>query len=84
MDQTTIIAIVGSSANLTLSMLGIFLWVRSEAKNARRSIKQSQTDHKKDLLEISYQIQRTVDAIQIEMKDFHNRLCMIESQRKDR
>jgi hypothetical protein len=75
MNQETIIAIVGSTATIILSMFGMFLWVRSEANNDRRSMQAIQREDRKDFLEI-------IRAIEMEMKDFHNRLCLIEMERK--
>ena len=76
MDHNTLIAIIGSTATIILSMLGIFLWVRSEANNDRRSMQAIQREDRKDLLEL-------IKAIQFEMKDFHTRLCVIEQIRRD-
>ncbi len=76
MDQNTIIAIIGSTATIIFSMLGMFLWVRSEANNDRRSMQSIQREDRKDLLEL-------IKAIQFEIKDFHTRLCVIEQIRRD-
>ncbi len=75
MDQNTLITILGSTGAIILSMFGMFLWVRSEANNDRRHIQSIQREDRKDFLEL-------LQGIQMEIKDFHNRLCEIESQRK--
>lgn len=70
-----IIAIVGSAIGiiaLTIgSMITLFLWNRSEANSDRR-----------DIVNLIVSIKEDVQAIQLEMKDFHNRLCEIEARRK--
>lgn len=55
-------------------MFGMFLWVRSEANNDRRVMQQIQREDRKDILEL-------IRSIELEMKDFHNRLCNIEQNR---
>lgn len=49
---------------------GLVLWMRSEARNDWRHM-----DAKIDA------IREETKAIQLEMKDFHNRLCAIEERR---
>jgi hypothetical protein len=70
-----IIAIVGSAIGiiaLTIgSMITLFLWNRSEANADRR-----------DIVNLIVSIKEDVQAIQLEMKDFHGRLCEIEARRK--
>ena len=56
---------------LIVSMGGMFLWNRSESNADRR-----------EAYSILKAIQDEIKAIQFEMKDFHNRLCKIEAERK--
>ena len=74
MDQNTLITVLGSTGAIILSMCGLFLWVRSEANNDRRAMQQIQREDRKDILEL-------IRSIELEMKDFHNRLCNIEQNR---
>ncbi len=74
MDQNTLITVLGSTGAIILSMFGMFLWVRSEANNDRRVMQQIQREDRKDILEL-------IRSIELEMKDFHNRLCNIEQNR---
>lgn len=50
---------------------GLFLWARSESRSDWKHM-----DNKIDA------IRELIQAIQLEMKDFHNRLCKIEEERK--
>lgn len=86
MDWTEVLALMAAVfvANIGV-ILPLFLWTRSEANadrreyaNERRSIQDVQREDRKDLLQISRNIENTMQAIQQEMKDFHTRLCNIE------
>ena len=81
-DLTTLIAVLGSTFTILAVMISLFLWIRSEANNDRRDMYHIQREDRKDLLQITRNIEITMQAIQNEMKDFHNRLCMIEEKRK--
>ena len=82
MDLSTLIVILGSTFTIVVSMFGMFLWVRSEANTDRRYFSDIQREDRKDLLEISRNLETLMKGIQNEMKDFHNRLCSIEQGRK--
>lgn len=82
MDLTTVVAILGSAFAIIFSMFGMFLWVRSEANNDRRSITEIQREDRKDLLQVSRNLELILEGIQQEMKDFHGRLCAIEERNK--
>jgi heme/copper-type cytochrome/quinol oxidase subunit 2 len=75
MDQNTLITILGSTFAIIISMFTMFLWVRSEANNDRRTMQAVQREDRKDILEL-------IRSIDLEIKDFHNRLCLIEKERK--
>lgn len=70
-----IIALSASAFTIIAAMIAMMLWVRAEANADRRAI---DADHKlvrRDLIDC-------VRAIELEMKDFHMRLCLIEERRK--
>jgi chemotaxis protein CheY-P-specific phosphatase CheC len=81
-DIATLIAVVGSTFTILATMISLFLWLRTEANTDRRSIQSVQREDRKDLLQISRNIENTMMAIQQESKEFHNRLCLIERERK--
>lgn len=66
MNEQTLSLIVGNMAVI----LPLFLWVRSEANADRREAAQGRKD-----------IMAVIQGIQLEMKDFHGRLCAIEERR---
>ena len=66
-----IIALLGSAFTVVAAMIAMMLWVRSEANSDRR-----------DIVNLIIAIKEDVHAIQLEMKDFHGRLCDIEARRK--
>ncbi len=66
-----IIALLGSAFTIVAAMIAMMLWVRSEANSDRR-----------DIVNLIIAIKEDVHAIQLEMKDFHGRLCDIEARRK--
>lgn len=76
-----VIAIVGSTVTIVGAMLALFLWVRSEANTDRKNISDIQREDRKELLQISRNLELAVSAIQQEMKDFHGRLCAIEERK---
>lgn len=70
-DIGLVIAIVGTGIAMIGVVIAMMFWARSEANALRAEAKED----RKDLVELVY-------AIQLEMKDFHNRLCSIEERRK--
>jgi predicted membrane protein len=81
MDIATIVTILGSTFAIIFSMLGCFLWVRSEANNDRNALSNVQREDRKDLLQISRNLEMIMKEMQQENKDFHTRLCVIEQSR---
>ena len=65
-----------------ISIIIMFLWLRTEANADRRHISGVQKEDRNDILEMIGAIKEDVKAMQLEMKDFHNRLCMIEERNK--
>lgn len=68
-------------ANLSV-ILPLFLWLRSEANSDRREFASVQKEDRRELLQISRNLELTLIAIQQEMKDFHGRMCAIEERKK--
>lgn len=66
-DIGLIIAIVASAFTIAAVVIALFLWVRSEGNADRRSFYDIQREDRKDLLQIS-------KNIEMEMKDFHRKL----------
>jgi Ca2+/Na+ antiporter len=76
-DIGVIIAVVGSAiANIGV-VISMMFWVRSEANMLRVE----QKEDRKDLLQVSRNLEITMISIQNEMKDFHQRLLDIEKHR---
>ena len=71
---TVIVAIVGGAiANVGVG-LTLFLWLRGEASADRRENSNEIKQLRRDLIDC-------VRAIEVEVKDFHGRLCAIEANR---
>ena len=71
MEVTAILTVLGVFIANAAMIIPLFLWVRAEARADSRH-----TDAK---LESTRELVR---AIHDEMKEFHNRLCKIEQERK--
>ena len=67
---------------IIISMIVMFLWLRTEANADRRESRTIQSEDRKDIMNLVRAIQEDVKAIQSEMKDFHDRLCTIEQKKK--
>lgn len=77
MDLGIIIAIVGSAIAIVAIIIAMMFWVRTEANELRNEAKED----RKDLLQISRNMENVIQAIQIEIRDFHQRLCAIEEKK---
>jgi uncharacterized iron-regulated membrane protein len=77
-DLGLIIAIVGTGIAMVGVVIAMMFWSRQEANALRAEAKED----RKDLLQISRNLELTVIGIQNEMKDFHYRLLEIERMRK--
>jgi hypothetical protein len=73
-NSSNLIAIAASTFTILGTMISLFLWMRSEANSDRRQIQDIQREDRKDLLQISRNIEN-------EMKDFHHRLLKIEEKK---
>lgn len=80
MDIGIIIAIVGTGIAIIAVVISMMFWVRQEANDLRSDTKED----RKELLQISRNLEMAVLAIQQEIKDFHGRLCSIEERNKNR
>lgn len=69
---TTIISNVGF-------IIGLFLWNRSQTRSDHLHL---QTQSRTDFLHLQSQTDTLLNAIHLEMKDFHGRLCAIEERKK--
>ena len=77
-DLGLIIAIVGTGGALIGVVIAMMFWCRGEANTIRAEAKED----RKDLLQISRNLEMAVISIQSEIKDFHNRLCLIEERNR--
>jgi uncharacterized membrane protein len=81
-DIGLIIAIVGTGIAMVGTLIAVMFWSRSEANLLRSEAKED----RKDLVQLVYAIReettKQISAIHLEIKDFHNRLCIIEKERK--
>jgi len=76
-----LIAIIGIGIGNIAIMVSLFLWMRSEANTDRRDIQNTQKEDRKDLLQLNRNIEKAIEAIQIEIRDFHTRLCSLEERK---
>lgn len=76
-DLSLIIAIVGTGLAMIAVVIAMMFWVRTEANSLRAEAKED----RKDLLQISRNLELAVNGMQNEMKDFHIRLLEIERGR---
>lgn len=70
----SIVTILGVVIGNAAMIIPLFLWVRMESRADIRHM-----DNKIDLYRL--ETKTMIQAIQDEMKDFHNRLCKIENER---
>ena len=76
-DIGLIVAIIGVGIAIVGVVISMMFWVRSESNDLRNE----QKEDRKDLLQISRNLENTVAAIQGEMKDFHYQLLDMERKR---
>src|SRR5258706_1504223 len=77
-DVGIIIAIVGSTMSIIGVVISMMFWVRSEGN----ILIADQKEDRKDLIQISRDLEMTMISIQNEMKDFHQRLLDIERKKE--
>lgn len=76
-DIAIIIAITSIGITMVAAVFAMMFWVRSESNELRKE----QKEDRRDLLQISKNLEITMQAIQQEIKDFHSRLCGIEERK---
>lgn len=74
-EFTAAITILGVFIANAAMIIPLFLWVRAESRNDTRHM-----DNKLDAYRL--ETKSMIEAIREEIKDFHNRLCKIESEKK--
>lgn len=77
-DLGLIIAIVGTGIGIIAVTITLFLWIRSEGNADRRNFQEIQREDRKELLQISRNMENAIYGIQTEMKDFHRQLLEIK------
>lgn len=78
MDTGSIVALSGLAITMVGSIFAMMFWCRGEANLLRAEAKED----RRDLMQISRNLENAVEAIKNEMKDFHYRLLEIERNRK--
>ena len=82
MDLATLVAVLAGTFTILATMVSLFLWLRSEANADRRHIHEIQREDRKDLLQLTRNIENMIQAIQTEMQDFHSRMAAMEAHKK--
>lgn len=75
-DLGLIITIIACTTTTIGMVVGMMFWVRLEANTLRAEAKED----RKDLLQISKNLETTIQNIQNEMKDFHRELINIQKK----
>lgn len=75
MDWTQVFTII-------IANFAMFFWLRSEASSDRRELRGAIDALKTSTDAQINAIQGQIGAIQLEMKDFHGRLCAIEERNR--
>ncbi len=57
-DLGIIIAIVGSTIGLMTGVIGLFLWIRSEANSDRRYFHDSQAEDRKEIYKLEKRLEK--------------------------
>jgi hypothetical protein len=73
-----IIAVVGIGIAMVGVVISMMFWVRQESNR----LADIQREDRKDFIQISRNMELTIEAISHEIKDFHARLLRIEERRK--
>ena len=76
MDSLVLANLIGFGT-LLFAVTGLFFWNRAEGRADNRKINASLEENRREI----YQL---INAIHLEMKDFHGRLCSLEATRYDR
>lgn len=77
MDYGIIIAVTGVGIAMVGVMISMMFWMRGESNSLRSDAKED----RKDLIQVSRNLELAVNGMQNEMRDFHTRLVEIEKKR---
>jgi Flp pilus assembly protein TadB len=75
-DIGLIVALLACTATIVGVIIAMMFWMRSEANALRAEAKED----RKDLLQISRNLENAIQNIQNEMKDFHRELLAIQKK----
>lgn len=76
-DIGLIIAIVGVGLAIIGVVISMMFWSRTEAN----SLRAEQKEDRRELMQISRNLELTVTAIQAEIKEFHRQMYELQSKR---
>ena len=74
--------IVYSTIALFLANAGLIVWIRSESRSDWRHMDSKMEAFRETIREDWRHMDSKTDAIHEEIKDFHNRLCQIEGEKR--
>ncbi len=77
LDLAIIVTLSGIGVAMVGVVIAMMFWCRQEANSLRSEAKED----RKDLLQISRNLENNILSIQNEMKDFHSRLIQIEKKK---
>jgi len=87
MDQMIITNLI-AIGTLLLTVTGLFIWNRAEGRSDNRTnlilIKDLHERMTENNERTNERIANLIEAIHLEMKDFHGRLCSLEATKHDR
>ncbi len=75
MDWSQVITILGGN-------MALFLWATRQARTDYLHLDKKLDENRKETSQMIKETGQIVKAIQEEIKDFHNRLCIIEERNK--
>lgn len=75
MDMVQVLTVIGVAIANIGTTITLFIWATNHAEAIRKQISIQVEEHRRET-------NRLIEAIQIEMKDFHGRLCAIEERNK--
>ena len=79
-DISTLLAVLGIGISNIAITTSLFLWLRSEANNDRRSIHEAQRNDRQEFLQLNRSIEKTINCIQLEIKDFHCKIYDLKNK----
>lgn len=77
MDTGLILAILGSTVTIIGSTIAMMIWCRQETNSLRKDAQ----DDRRDFVNLVRNIEKSINEMKIENKDFHYRLLEIEKGR---